>query len=58
MKNEEIESTIKEYKQNLTQVDSILEIERQNTSLQGLNTSKINDLVKLQKDLKAVFKEV
>lgn len=50
---EEIEQKLNEYQQNLSEVQSILEREKEKTvnNLNTSNTNRINDLMKLQKDL-------
>ncbi len=49
---EEIEKKIIEYKNNLSQVEAILEREKESKKL---DTNKLDDLIKLQKDLKAAI---
>ena len=53
---EEIEKKISEFKNNLSQVESILEREKESKKL---DTNRLDDLIKLQKDLKAaiIFQE-
>ncbi len=49
---EEIEKKIGEFKNNLSQVEAILEREKESKKL---DTNRLNDLIKLQKDLKAAI---
>jgi len=49
---EEIEKKIVEFKNNLSQVESILEREKESKKL---DTNRLDDLIKLQKDLKAAI---
>lgn len=50
---EEIECKLSEYRQNLSQIESILEREREKSlQVQSSNISRMNELQKLQKDLK------
>lgn len=53
---EEIEKKITEFKTNLSQVEAILEREKESKKL---DTNRLDDLIKLQKDLKAaiIFQE-
>lgn len=49
---EEIEKKIAEFKNNLSQVEAILEREKESKKL---DTNRLDDLIKLQKDLKAAI---